>query len=97
MFLYKTTLGTNYIKYLAPFFILFYFESVFASFMQAIGKTNITLRITIFASVIKLIFLSFLSFFKIGIYSLLISEIINIIVVVSLNYIYINKYLKNFN
>ena len=97
MLLYKTTLGTNYIKYLAPFFILFYFESVFASFMQAIGKTNITLKITIFASVIKLICLSFLSFFKIGIYSLLISEIINIIVVVSLNYVYINKYLKTLN
>lgn len=95
LFLYKTTLGVNYIKYLAPFFILFYFENIFASFMQAIGKAKITLRITVVSSIIKLVSLASLSFLKIGIYSLLISEIINILFVVSINYFYIHSYLKN--
>lgn len=95
LFLYKTTLGVDYIKYLAPFFILFYFENIFASFMQAIGKAKITLRITVVSSIIKLVSLASLSFLKIGIYSLLISEIINILFVVSINYFYIHSYLKN--
>lgn len=95
LFLYKTTLGIDYIKYLAPFFILFYFENIFASFMQAIGKAKITLRITVISSIIKLVSLASLSFLKIGIYSLLISEIINILFVVSINYFYIHSYLKN--
>ena len=95
LFLYKTTLGIDYIKYLAPFFILFYFENIFASFMQAIGKAKITLRITVISSIIKLLSLASLSFLKIGIYSLLISEIINILFVVSINYFYIHSYLKN--
>lgn len=95
LFLYKTTLGVDYIKYLAPFFILFYFENIFASFMQAIGKAKITLRITVVSSIIKLVSLASLSFLKIGIYSLLISEIINILFVVSINYFYIHEYLKN--
>lgn len=96
-FLYKTTLGTNYIKYLAPFFILFYFENIFASFIAAIGNVKVTFKITIFASIIKLILLTILSFFQIGIYSLLISEIINIIIVVLLNYLYIQRYLNKIN
>lgn len=95
LFLYKTTLGIDYIKYLAPFFILFYFENIFASFMQAIGKAKITLRITVISSIIKLVSLASLSFLKIGIYSLLISEIVNILFVVSINYFYIHAYLKN--
>lgn len=95
LFLYKTTLGVDYIKYLAPFFILFYFENIFASFIQAIGKAKITLRITVVSSIIKLVSLASLSFLKIGIYSLLISEIINILFVVSINYFYIHSYLKN--
>lgn len=94
-FLYNTTLGSDYIKVLAPFFILFYFEAIFASFMQSIGKVNVTLRITVFASIIKLICISTLSLLKIGIYSLLLSEIINIVLVVFLNYLYTQKYLKN--
>ena len=93
-FLYNTTLGTNYIKYLAPFFILFYFEAIFNAFMQAINKTKITLRITIITSMIKLISIALFAYFKMGIYSLLISEIINIILVVCFNYLYLKHFLK---
>lgn len=94
LFLYGTTLGANYIKYLAPVFILFYFESIFSSFMQTIDKPHITLRITFVCAIVKLAFLAFLGFFKIGVYALLIAEIINILLVVLMNYIYIRSYLK---
>lgn len=97
MFLYNTTLGSKYIKVLAPFFILFYFEAIFASFMQAIGKVKTTLQITLFSSILKLFCITIFSFFKIGIYSLLISEIINIVIVVLINYLYTQNYLNKFN
>ncbi len=97
MLLYNTTLGSDFIRILAPFFILFYFESVFASFMQSIGKTNITFKITIIASIIKLITLALFSFLNLGIYALLISEIINIIFVVCSNYLYLKSYLDKLN
>lgn len=95
MLLYKTLAGVNYIKYLAPFFILFYFENVFSSFMQAIGKAKITLNITITSSIIKVLSQIVLSYLKLGMNSLIIAEIINIIFTVISNYIYIAKYLKN--
>ena len=93
MFLYKTTLGSEFIKVLAPFFILFYFEAIFASFMQAIGKTKTTFKITIITSIIKL--LCIIIFSKYGIYTLLISEIINIISVVTLNYLVTKNYISS--
>lgn len=91
MFLYNTTLGTDFIRLLAPFFILFYLEAIFASFMQAIGKSKITFKITIITSIIKLVTIYLLSLLRIGIYSLLLSEIINILLVVLLNFM-ITKY-----
>ncbi|MBQ6840781.1 MAG: oligosaccharide flippase family protein [Bacilli bacterium] len=96
-FLYNTTLGSDYIRILAPFFILFYFEAVFASFMQAIGKANITLKITIIGSIIKLLCIAGLSLLKIGLYSLVIAEILNIILVVFLNYLYMKLFFINLN
>ena len=93
-FLYHSNLGSDYIKYLAPFFILFYLENIFASFMQATGNTKVTFKITLISSIEKLLVLLGLSFCKIGIYSLLISEITNILMVVFLNYRFIRKYFR---
>ena len=92
--LYNTVLGANYIKYLSVFFIFFYFEAIFSSFLQSVDKTKVTFNITVFASIIKLICIFVFSFFNIGIYSLLIAEIINIIIVVLLNYIYVRYFFK---
>jgi stage V sporulation protein B len=92
--IYKTTLGLNYIKILAPIFPLFYIEAILISFLQAIDKANITMKITILGVIIKLISLAIFSVIHIGMYSLIISEIINIFFVVFLNIYYINKYFK---
>lgn len=89
--LYKTTSGSNYIKILAPFFVLFYIEGVLTSSLQAMNSAKICMNITLFGVIIKLIVMSILSLLHIGIYSLVYSEIINILFVVLLNFIYLKK------
>lgn len=83
--LYRTTSGSNYIKILAPFFVLFYLEGVLTSSLQAMGYAKTTMNISLWGVIIKLSTMSLLSLCHIGIYSLVISEIINILFVVSLN------------
>ena len=89
---YNTKNGGNYIKILAPIFVLFYLEAPLMSTLQAIGKSMLTMKITTFGVIIKLSFLALLSLCRIGIYSLVYAEIINIVVVVLINAFYIKKY-----
>ncbi len=84
--LYKTTIGSKYIKILAPVFVLFYLEGVLTSSLQAMGNAKITMKISLWGVILKLIVLSILSLCHIGIYSLVISEIVNILFVVYLNF-----------
>lgn len=93
--IYSTDLGLNYINVLAPIFPLFYIEAILISFLQALDKANITMKITIIGVIIKLITLSITSLIHIGMYSLIISEIVNIFLVVFLNIYYVHKSLKN--
>lgn len=92
--IYDTKLGLNYIKVLAPVFPLFYIEAILISFLQALNKAHITMRITIIGVIIKLLTLSITSLLHIGMYSLVISEIINILLVVFLNFYYVKKNIK---
>ena len=46
-FLYNTHLGINYINILAPIFPLFYIENILISYLQALDKAHITMKITI--------------------------------------------------
>ena len=84
--LYNTTNGSNYIKILSPFFVLFYLEGVLTSALQALGYAKITMNITLWGVILKLIVMSILSLCHIGIYSLVIAEIVNILFVVLLNF-----------
>ena len=93
LLMYNTTSGSNYIKVLVPIFVLFYLEAPLMSTLQAIGKSNITFKITTIGVIIKLLFLYILSFLHIGIYSLIYSEIINICLVVYLNFYNLKKYI----
>ena len=65
------------------------------STLQAIGKSMLTMKITTFGVIVKLLSLFLLSLCHIGIYSLVYSEIINIIFVVLINAFYIKKYIFN--
>lgn len=89
--LYKTQNGSNYILVLAPFFTLFYLENVFYSILQASGFAKRAMNISLIGVIIKLLTMSILCFFKIGMYALVISEIINILTVIFLNIKVIKK------
>lgn len=92
--IYSTNLGLNYIRVLAPIFPLFYLEAILISFLQALDKAHITMKITIIGVIIKLIVLGITSLIHIGMYSLIISEIVNIFLVVFLNIYYVNRTIK---
>ena len=82
--LYNTTKGSEYIEVLAPFFVLFYLEGPLQSVLQAIGKAKTTMFITMVAVIIKLVTMAILSLCHIGMYSLVIAEIIDIFIIVIL-------------
>lgn len=80
-FFYKTTLGVNYLRFLSPIFILFSLEAPLASFLEATNHAKLAMYDNFVGIIIKTIFLFLLSFLKIGLYGLLISMIINILIV----------------
>ena len=80
-FFYKTNLGVNYLRFLSPIFILYSLESPLSAFLEATGKAKWAMYDNILGIIIKTIILFTLSYLKIGLYSLLISMIINILIV----------------
>lgn len=88
---YNTNKGINYIRVLAPFFTLYNIEGPLASALQALGKTKKAFRATTIGILIKTIAIATLSFLHIGLYSLVIGEILNILIVVSIDIYYIKK------
>ncbi len=91
--LYNTNEGVDYIRLLSPFTILFYIEYPLINAIQALGATKDAFKITLINSTIKLSSIVFLSFFKIGMYSLILSIIINLIIATYLYYREIKKLL----
>ena len=91
---FNTTNGYNYIKFLCPFFILYYLEAPLSIILTTFNKTKIVMRTTTIGIIFKLLSLGILCFCNIGIYSLIIAEIIDILIVVLLNYKETKKILK---
>lgn len=83
--IYNTTRGSEYIFALAPFFVFFYLEAPLSSALQALDESKRAMRITLYGSTLKLTIMAILCCFKIGLYALVISEILNILFVVFLN------------
>lgn len=88
---YNTNKGLTYIKFLSIIFPIFFLEGPMFSCLIGLGLTKYSLYITIVSSVSKLIVLTILSLFSIGIYGLIISEIVNIFIVLFLNYKKLHK------
>ena len=81
--LYHTNKGLKYFKILSPFFLIFYLEGPLISALQALNKASVSFKISTIGIILKLISLSIFSLMHIGLYSLVISEIINILFVVT--------------
>lgn len=92
--IYNTTRGNEYIFALAPFFVLFYLEAPLSSTLQALDESKKAMQITLYGSILKLSTMAILCCFKIGLYALVFSEILNIFFVVSLNARNVHKTIK---
>ena len=94
MIFYKTNLGVNYLRFLSPIFILYSLEAPLSAFLEATGHANKVMTDNLKGIIIKTFFLFILSFLKIGMYSLLISMIINILITTISHIINIKKITK---
>lgn len=83
--IYNTTLGVNYIKIIAPFLLLYFINTPISNSLNALGKSKDDMFITIIGSSTKLITMFILSLFKIGMYGLIVSIIVNLILSTYLN------------
>ena len=79
--LYKTTLGANYMKVLAPFCVFQYIQAPLSFSLDAMGKSNINLAATTIGTIVRTIGVFIFSYLNIGIWSLIISISLNIIIV----------------
>ena len=93
LLIFNTTKGINYIRFLAPFFIFLYIEGPLSSTLQALNYAKYTMKVTLTSTIIKLLTLFLFSLIHIGLYGLLISEVINIFLVIYLNNIKLKKVL----
>ena len=91
---YNTTHGLEYIPIIAPFFILHYIQAPLTSTLNGMGYAKEAMKGTLYGSLIKIISLIILSLLKIGLWSLIISTILNILIVTIHHIFYVNKYLN---
>lgn len=91
---YDTTLGLNYIPYIAPFFLLHYIQAPLTSSLNGMGYAKEAMKGTLYGGIIKILSLTILSLCKIGLWSLPISSILNITIVTIHHIYYVRKYLK---
>ena len=92
--IYNTTLGSNYLKVIAPISILFYIQSPLASSLQAMGKAKSAMHGTLFSMIIRLSILFVFSHFKIGLWGLVIATCTNMAFTTLYDLRHIKKELK---
>ncbi len=80
-FIYHTTEGTNYIRFLAPVCLFQYIQSPLSSSLDAMGKSKDGMIATLLGQIIRLTFLVLLSLLKIGLWGLIIAISLNVLVV----------------
>ena len=91
--IYNTTQGISYIKILAPICLLQYIQSPLSSILDAIGKSKDNLIATIIGTITRTSLLYILSYLRIGIWTLIISTSINIILTTIYQLKKVHKYL----
>lgn len=89
-FLYHTNEGVNYIRLLAPIFLLHYIQAPLTSSMQALDMSFKAMKGTIYATIVRCLSLLILSKY-IGINSILVATSLNIIIVTSNHIIKLKK------
>ena len=93
-FLYNTTEGHTYIRLLAPICLLQYIQAPLSSVLDATDMSKENFVSNTIGSLIRIIFLPLFSLLKIGLYGLILSTSLNIIVVTFMNIYQVKKKLK---
>lgn len=91
---YNTTLGTEYIKVTAPFFLLHYIQAPLTSSLNGMGYSKTAMKGTLYGGIIKILGLVIFSLLKMGLWSLIISTILNVVVVTIHHIYYVKKCLS---
>lgn len=91
---YNTTLGLEYIPKIAPFFLLHYIQAPLTSSLNGMGYSKEAMKGTLYGGIVKVLSLIIFSLLKIGLWSLVISSILNILAVTIHHIYYVKKYLK---
>lgn len=94
-FIYNTTLGSDYVRLIAPFFIFHYIQGPLTTYLQAINKAKCAMYGTLLGSIIKNTLLFVLAICNYKIWSLIISTIVNILIVTIHHIIYAIKSFRN--
>lgn len=89
--IYKQTYGINYLYILGPFFIFLYLNPTMQAAILSAGKTNKLFLISIISNIIKYTLLLILGILNFGIYSLIFSIIIGIIINTILSFYFVIK------
>ena len=79
--IYGTTKGIIYLKVLAPIFLLYYIQTPLTGTLQAIGKAKEAMNGTLIGMIFRTGLLFICSFFRIGMWGLVIATSMNIIIV----------------
>lgn len=93
-FIYRTDKGVTYLRILAPIYFIYYLESPLSATLEAIGKSTTNMKGILIGTIIRTLSLLILSLFRIGLWSLIISTSLNILITTSYYYFKIDKYLN---
>lgn len=78
-FVYHTKKGTSYLRVLAPICLFQYIQAPLSASLDAMGKSNINMKITLIGMILRTTFLFLCSLLKIGLWSLVIATSINVL------------------
>lgn len=92
-FIFHTYEGYHYIKILSPFVILFYIEYPLINALQAIGASKKAMKCSVIGSIVRLLSIALFSLLNFGMYSYILSIIINLIVCTLLYYLELKRIL----
>lgn len=92
--IYNTNEGINYIKVLAPLFILHYIQSPLTSSLQAMGKAKCAMMGTLIGIIIKMTTLVIFLNLRIGLWGLVIAISASTIFITLHHIYYVKKYLN---
>lgn len=91
--LYKTTLGSEYLKILSPFFLIYYIQAPLTATLQATMHAKEAFFDTLLGIIIRLSTLFILSTLKIGMWGLLIATLLSIYTTTIAHVIRIKRFL----